>query len=507
MPLWKKFTAVVLTAGLISGLAGCSGSSAGAENETSLTLGLNIPVTTFSTAEAGWGDQAPYLQAVYDTILRADPNGSIVEGLATAWEYNEDNTVLTLTIRDGVEFTDGTALDADAVAQNLLRFRDSAGSLSAYLATVTDVTTTGPNTVVLTLSDSNPALLTYLTMAAGLVQSPAAFENTDLQTNPVGSGPYVLDTAKTVVGTSYVFEKKAEYWNPESVHYDAITINVYGDTTALLNAIKGGQVNAANFNNNNVAHEIEASGFTLNSFEPSWAGLLLLDRAGSLTPALGDVRVRQAINHAFDKDAMIQAVGVGYGTATTQVIPETSVGFDSTLDDRYPYDLGKAKELMAEAGYADGFTINLPTTAVLGTTVYSLIQEQLGQIGITVNYTDAGDGASYVGELINAKVSAGFLNLQQDQDWALIGLQIAADGTFNPFHTRDPQVDALTSRIHDATGDEYATALRELNAHVVEQAWFAPWYRSVYFIATDETTSVTTQVGNSFPYLWNFIPA
>lgn len=503
---WKKAAALAVAASLAIGLSACSGggSDSGSSAGDTLTLGVLGPVTTYSAADSYWANESPYMQAVYDTVLRADPDGTIVEGLATAWSYDETNTVLTLTIRDGVTFTDGTALDADAVAQNILRFRDGNSPDKSRLTDVADAKAVDATTVQVTLSAPNPAILTYMSQDAGLVESPAAFGNSDLQTNPVGSGPYILDTAKTVIGTSYAYTANPDYWDEESRHYDSLQLNVYADSTALVNALKGGQVNASTTVDNNDLKEIEASGFTANPLELNWAGLILFDRGGTLAPELADVRVRQAINFAFDKESLLKAVGQGYGTVTTQIFPTNSAAYDPALDSAYDYDPAKAKALLADAGYPNGFTLNMPSTALLGSSTFTLIEQQLKDVGISVNYTDAGN--NFLSDIIAAKYPATFMMLQQDPDWALINFELTDTATFNSFKYADPKVAELATTIRSATGDEYDAAVKELNTYIVDQAWFAPWYRPQLTFVTDANTTVEVQQGNAYPYLWNIKP-
>lgn len=501
---WKAPTAVAVVVALA--LTGCSGGSESASSDSStLTLGVIVPATTFEAAGMAFANEAPYGQAVYDTLLKAEPDGTIVAGLATEWTYNETNTVLTMKLRDDVTFTDGTAFDADAAAQNLVRFRDGSSPNKSFLASLADAKAIDPATVELTLTRSDPALLNYLTQNAGMVGSPAAFANADIKTNPVGSGPYILDTAKTVVGTSYAFTRNPDYWDPTSVHYDNLVLNVYADSTSGLNAIKGGQVNGTNLIDNNNLAEIEAAGYTVNGFELNWTGLILFDRGGTINPALADVRVRQAINYAFDTKALLKTVGQGYGSTTTQIFPTSSVGYDKELDSRYSFDPEKAKELLAEAGYEDGLTLDMPSTALLGASTFTLIGQQLKDVGITVNFTDAGN--NFISDILAPKYAATYMILQQDPDWALINFGITKDSTFNPTKFEDPTVDALVETINAGNEEESNAAVKELNAYIVEQAWFAPWYRVQSSYATDANTKVETQVGNAYPYLWNFAPA
>ena len=137
---WKSLTAAAAVLAL--GLTGCSATSTTSTSgtPTTLTLGVIVPATTFSAADMNFANEAPYGQAVYDTLLKADPSGEVGPDLATKWEYNDTKTVLTLTLRDDVTFTDGTKFNADAAAQNLVRFRDGASPNKSFLASLADAT-------------------------------------------------------------------------------------------------------------------------------------------------------------------------------------------------------------------------------------------------------------------------------------------------------------------------------------------------------------------------------
>ena len=497
--------AVVAAALVLAGCAAGGTDEGGDASKGTLRLGLFVQPTSFEAKTANWGNESPYIQAVYDTLLISDPDGEPLPHLATEWSYNEDNTVLTLELRDDVVFTDGTPFTADVAAQNLLRFRDGTSSNAAYGQSIADAAAVDDDTLEITLTAPDPAFLGYLAFNLGAQASPEAFDAPDAQTNPVGSGPYILDTDASVTGSSYVFEANPDYWAPELQHYDEIIMSVYLDPTSMLNALQAGEVDAANLANNEALDQVESAGYTISSWEQSWYGLFLFDRAGTMNPALEDVRVRQAINYAFDADGMLQAAGSGYGTQTGQIFPERSVGFDSALDSRYDFDPEKARELLAEAGYEDGLTLEMPTTAFFPSAVMALIQQQLADVGITVNYTDT--GTNFIADILAPKYPATLMQLQQDADWALVNFSITPASTFNPFRYEDPKVDELIDTIHFGTTDESDAAVKELNAYIVEQAWFAPWFRVQSSFATDADTQVTVQNDNAVPWLWNISPA
>jgi peptide/nickel transport system substrate-binding protein len=508
MLLGLKRTAVVATVAALA-LTGCSsaandGSSGGAVHE--LVLGGGVAPATYEAANMNWGHQSVFAQAVYDGLLKANPNGVDVEpSLATEWEYDETQTVLTLKLRDDVVFTDGTPFNADVAVRNLLRFRDGSSPQKVKFRDVEDVRAVDETTVEIQLSRPNPAFLIYLTQVAGLQASPESFDNPDAQTNPVGSGPYVLDTASTVVGTTYVYTRNPDYWDADNVPYDRLTVKVFTDVTSMLNALRGGQLNAAPLADNSILPEVERAGFDVHPQFLGMAGLMLFDRGGKVNPALGDVRVRRAINYAIDKDAFLQAAALGYGELGQQAFREGSEAHDESLDDTYPNDPDKARRLLAEAGYESGFELVMPTTPAFGNSLTALIQQQLGEVGIRTKFVDVGQ--NLIPDLLAGKYAAAYFLLQQDPiPYQVIDFMLAPDATWNVFKYDDPEATALIEKARSATGAEAERALRDLNAYVVDQAWFNKWYTIQGTFVTDAKTEVTVNQGNVYPYLWDITP-
>ena len=497
---------------LALGLSACgsddgdSGDGGSATGGT-LTLGVIFPPTSMAPSDSSWANESPYMQAVYDTLIRIAPDGELEPWLATEWSYDDTKTELTMKLRTDVTFTDGTPFTADVAAQNLLRFRDGTSVNTSYLANLSDATAVDDETLQLTLSQPDPALVLYLGQNAGLQASPEGFGASDEKTNPIGSGPYILDTDQTVVGSKYVYSKNADYWAPDSQHYDELVINVLDAITTQVNAIQGDQVDGVPLADPSANEQVEASGYEVTSHELDWEGLILFDREGQLNPALADVRVRQAIAHAIDRGAILEAAYAGNGTVTGQIFGEGLPAFDESLDEAYPYDPDQATELLAEAGYADGLTIQMPLIQMGSTTVFDLVAQYLDDVGITVDYVPTAL-ADAIGDVTSAKYAASWFRLQQDPTaWQTANFSISESATWNVFHVQDATVDELLATMQ--TADEAAAdeAAQELNQYVVEQAWFVPFYRLEAFFATSPDTDVVLQDDNAYPYLENITPA
>ncbi len=500
---------IAVTAAALVGCATDGGSSAESSSSTdgTLTIATLSPPVTFAAKDAQWANQSPYVQAVYDTLLRTTPDGTVEPWLATEWSYDDSNTQLTLELRTDVTFTDGTAFTADAAAQNLLRFRDGASPQKSYLADLADAQAVDDSTLLLTLAEPNPSLLSFLSQNPGLMASPKSFDSPTEKTNPVGSGPYVLDTKATVVGSTYVFTRNEDYFAPDQQHYAKVVMNVFATPTAIVNAIQGGQVNGAPVTDNGSLEQVEAAGFTAHGQQLNFFGLMLFDRDGRAEEPLGDVRVRQAINHAFDKEALLDALARGYGTVTAQIFSPESDGYVEELDSAYPYDPEKAKDLLADAGYAPGsITLTQPQASGTAPAAYALVKQYLNAVDINVNFVPQAP-TSFLTDALAAKFPSMLFSLKAaPTTWETVNLDIAEAAAWNPFRYTDPKVEALIQTIQTGTESESSVAAKALNEYVVDQAWFAPWYRPQQSYASDPTTSVEVQAGNAYPYLWNFVP-
>lgn len=485
-------------------LAGCAGATGGDDSTETLRLGAVTELSTFEPWNAAWANQSTYLQPVYDTLLRAEPDGTIVAGLATGWEWNESRTELTLELREGIEFSDGEVFDAEVAVGNLERFRDGTSQNASYLSSVTGIEATDGSTVVLTLAAPDPSLLVYLSQNAGLQGSPTMWDAPDAQTSPIGSGPYTLVEDQTVVGSTYVYEVREDYWDAENVHYDEVIVNFYSDPTALMNAVNGGQVDATNSQASTQGADAEAAGYTVHANERNWTGFLLVDRDGALNPAMGDARVRQAFNHALDREGLLQALDGGFGTPTTQVFGTYTEAYDAELDKRYPYDPERARELLAEAGYPDGIDLVMPSSDFVPQSTYVLYGEMLAESGINVTWEEGGD--DLFGRMLGGSWSAfSFLLGMDPTTWQTVQFSMLPDSTWNPFRVDDPQVVAFAERIRHG-GEDGDLAGRELNEYIVEQAWFAPTYRVEGAFFTAPGTEAVLQDDNAVPYLWNIRP-
>lgn len=476
-----------------------------AQEPLSLKIGTTVEPRSFDPAQAQEGTQIPYYQAVYDTLLLREPDGSLSPMLATQWSYDDSFTTLTLTLRDDVTFSDGTTFDADDVVASFAHFAQANGPQVNTVSSVKAVNAVSPTEVVIELKEPDPAFLIYLSNAAGFMASSESLGTESLVTTPVGSGPYLLDKDGTTVGSRYHFVRNEAYWG-RKLPYDEVDFLVLSDETARLNALRSGQVNTAIMSSAAAGAEAAKAGFTLVPNESDWHGLTFFDRAGTLNPALGDVRVRQAVNYALDRHLLLESFELGQGSVTDQIWGKASLGFVPELDEYYAYDPDRARALLAEAGYGNGLKLTIPVTTIFDDATLVAVQQMLLDVGIEAEYQEI-PLADFFGELRSGKQGMTYMWFFQPTDWQLINQFIAPDATWNVFDSSDDVIPGLMDKVQAGSDDDRRVAAQELNRHIVEQAWFAPLYRVVKQLFVDDKTTVVPQAEQAAPSIYNYAPA
>ncbi|MDR7233638.1 ABC transporter substrate-binding protein [Agrococcus sediminis] len=481
-----------------------SSQSEGPVSAGTLTVGARVDNNSFDPADLEIGNRVQYWQPVYDTLIRLDAEATPQPNLATEWQYNDDSTVLTLELRDDVTFTDGEPFNGDAVKANIEHIQAGTGQNRFMVAAIEEVVVNSDTQVELRLSEPVPALLSYLGWVAGAMASPAALEGGSIAEEPVGSGPYVYSASDSTPGTEYVYTRNADYWNLEEFPYEEYIVRPINDVTALVNALKTGQVNAASLTPA-VADEVAASGATVTTNAVAWAGLLINDREGTMVPELADVRVRQAINLAFDREGLITAILNGYGTPTSQVFNVQSDAYVEELDTAYTFDVAAAQQLMDEAGVGP-FTITLPQWDGPWTNLWPILADQLAQIDVTVEYVQI-PADQAVAEALSGKYPVVYFPLASATAWQDIQTWVAPDAPWNTFGASDEELDALIEAAQFAPTEEQPAAFAAVGEWLVENAWFAPLYRQDNVFGTTPDTTVTMQAQNAVPSLWQYRPA
>jgi peptide/nickel transport system substrate-binding protein len=332
--------------------------------------------------------------------------------------------------------------------------------------------------------------------------SPAALDNEDLDLVPVGSGPYIYDEGASTPGDSYTFHANPDYWDPSIPRAETLELTVMTDAEARLNAVIAGQVDMAPGTVEQFA-PAESAGLDVLTEQVGWIGFSLADRDGAQVPELADVRVRQAMNHAVDRDAILETVGLGLGETTTQIYPPGSPAITDEINEMYPYDPDRARELLAEAGYEDGFTIPVTTNARRQTYVEA-VAGYLAEIGIELDI-----------ELIDAGFIETWLDGNHPMPNVIFGgrhpyemtkLFLLEDSSFNPYHTADETVaqlfdEAVAAPDEDVMYEKFIA----INEHVTEQAWFlVTHFEDIVYLVGPNVSGVETYPNQAVPSIYGW---
>ena len=479
--------ALVAAAAMTMTVAACGGgssggSSAGASDTVTIALDADAAPNGYDALLYSQG-QFQFFSSVYDALFVTTADGTVAPSLVSKFETSADKTQLTLTLRDGVTFTGGSTLDAALVKANLDRRDDP--DLAAYQqfapgggAEITDVAAPDAKTVVITWAAPQAAGEQYLADESGIVIGKNGIDNPDsLTTTPDGSGPYTLNTGATTKGSTYTFAKNDKAWNTAAFAFKTVAWKIIVDPQARANAIVSGQADVAVPLAADTV-DLVKSKQTVVANGGNITGFPVFDKTGVTNPAFGKVEVRQALVLGIDRESIVKDLHPG-ARPTSQMFPEDAPGFDAALDTEWAYNPDKAKQLLAEAGYPDGFSFDI---VVLGQpdTDQLAIQKQWAAIGVQMNFvtatsTDAAFAAATTTPLgwaaslavgnplgfVQGVLYGGFMNLQK---------------------ATDPAIESALGAAAAASGADVDAALKKLNAAITSSGWFIAVYESFTYL-------------------------
>ncbi|UWR40070.1 ABC transporter substrate-binding protein [Phaeobacter inhibens] len=360
-----------------SALAILAGAAA-ARDTVTVALQLEPPHLDPTSAAAGAIDQVLYSN-VFEGLTRFMGDGSVVPGLAQSWEISEDGLSYTFTLQDGVTFHDGTTMDAEDVKFSLDRARaeDSTNAQKALFADIASVDVVDPLTVKLTLSQANGNLLFNLAWGDAVIVAPETIDT--IKTAPIGTGAFTF--TNWVQGDRIDLARNPDYWG-EAPALSAATFKFISDPTAAFAAMMAEDIDAFSaFPAPENLPQFEADP-RFQVLIGSTEGETILSINNKQAP-FDNPKVRAAVAHAIDRQAIIDGAMFGYGTPIgTHFAPHNPAYVD--LTGTSAHDPEKSRALLAEAGLADGFTTTLhlppPSYARRGG---EIIAAQLAEVGIT----------------------------------------------------------------------------------------------------------------------------
>ncbi|HZW99806.1 MAG TPA: ABC transporter substrate-binding protein [Trueperaceae bacterium] len=321
------------------------------------------------------------LTNVVDNLVTLDEQQNIVPELAESWEVSEDGLTLTFNLREGVQFSNGKALEAAHFKAVFDRILDpDTGSGNAWrMAGVESVEAPDTRTLVLNLSAPTPGLLGHLAVSKALgVFDPASIEDGTVNTRPIGTGPFMISDFQP--GTRVLLEKNPNYWRDGLPYLDAVDVRIIPDETVRRTALVTGEIDWAFAIPAQSVTELRERDDVVIDDTP--AGAYYYIGVNTTEGPLAEPAVRQAISYAINRGNIVQAAEFGNAEATQDPIPSNSAWSFGYAP--YEQDVERARELLAEAGYADGFAMTImPTTEVPATIrAAQVIQADLAAVGI-----------------------------------------------------------------------------------------------------------------------------
>lgn len=362
-----------------------------------LRVGYVTDVTTFDPFVLTFG-HFPSIMAMYDALIRYDDDLNPLPSLATDWEISDDNTSVTVTLREGVTFHDGGPVDADAVVTTYERAMDPevGSNMLGFSVDIESVTAVDPGTVLIELHRPLPDLAITDILQAISITDPAGID--DLPTRGSGSGPFKFESWDP--GVKVVLTKNEDYWGTEGPYLDGIEYIVFGDDDALLAAYNSGAIDVAWDIPKKDAAELDSG-----SVLPGYPGSLTYAfQINANRPPFDNQNMRQMMQYATNRQGMLDAALFGQGETAVLPWAKSSPAYDDSFDETYAFDLDKAKELL-DAAVAEGATpsaiINVPTSRPPMVLMAQILQSDLASIGFDLEI-NALDAAAF-GELYVAK--------------------------------------------------------------------------------------------------------
>lgn len=435
----------VTTAFTLSGCGGGSDSSSSSSDAAGSTLRVayeGAPDSWAPGADVGNG----FLLQSYETLVRYDQNLEIHPFLATEW--TQTDTELTLKLKEGVKFHDGTPFDAEAVKANIEFVKDQAGPFSSGYNAVSSVEVVDPQTVTLRLSEPNASLLSTLAQRGGLMASPKAIESGEVLQKPVGTGPWAYNDSETQPGTLWVFDRFDDYWG-EKPAIDRLEMRGMDDGRSRLSALQAGQLDIADLDVS-LADQVEAAGLEYTTFPALHYGLIFFDRGPG--GVFEDVNVRRAVCSAMNTSDLAAAGGQVGWDPMTQRVSEGQYSFNPTIK---PLELDPAVAQTLQGKNLSASVAVFESNRFLGEAAAG----ELGKYGFNLNVEQI-DAGQYFDEWNSGRWPMGFGDNSEvhPQEW--YQTWFAANAPANSSKVESPELAAAAAK---------ATALGTTPES--EQAW------------------------------------
>lgn len=374
-PRFFRFLAFLLSSlTAVSLLAGCG--TAPKPAGSTVVVGITQEPGTFDPFLAKAAGDKEILFNIFEGLVKCDAKGVMQPALAESYEISADAKTYTFKLRQGVVFHNEKPVTAEDAVYSLERASDQAGggkNALPGLSGIRSVKSPDAKTLVLTLAEPDVELLPFLTCAV------VPRDSTDLNTKPIGTGPFRFDSYST--GQRVVLVKNPTYWKSGQPLLDRVEFRIAADMDAAFLELKAGNIDIFPYLSFERAGEI-ANLYETRADLKNMVQLLALNNRRA---PFSDKRVREAVNLAVDRQGLLDQLNAGYGTPlVTGMSPAMGRFYNDKLAGRFDLNLAKARSLLAEAGFPSGFemTITVPSNYIFHVNTAIILAEQLKAVGI-----------------------------------------------------------------------------------------------------------------------------
>lgn len=392
--LLKQTSICILSLVVLFSLFSCSlDKTTSSDNEVTVGVTQEISVLDPHYAVAA-GDQEIQFN-IFEGLLKFDHEGNLNPCLATSYDISSDGLEYIFTIREGVSFHDGSRLTLEDVIFSLSRVSGNLPSgepaLVSELDSISSIDAISDNQIKITLEEPNSEILSYFTTA---IVTEASI-NTDSYT-PIGTGPFKFDHYN--IGEELVLIKNEDYWDSSLPYLDKVTFKICADYDSGFIELQNGGIDIFPYLTPDKVDELDPAKFNIHAMGSNMVQVLGLNN--EFAP-FSDLRVRQAINYAINREDIISLIMDGQGEElTTAMSPVMGDSYNTEIDGTYYHDIERAQSLMNEAGYEDGFdlTITVPSNYLQHVNTAVVIVDQLADIGINATIEQV-DWATWLSEV------------------------------------------------------------------------------------------------------------
>ncbi|XVQ06356.1 ABC transporter substrate-binding protein [Spirillospora sp. CA-255316] len=459
-----RWSALALATVLLA--SACGGSGSGGDGKVLRAAYQYNPQSLDPATQTG--SYAPVaLGLIFDTLVRVGPDGALQPGLAEKWAFAADGSALTLTLRDGVKFSDGSALDAETVKTNLDRSRGKTFEKTAFkgdLSAISDITTSGRDVVLKIAKGAGGAELpAVLSDRPGMIASAASLARPDFDQKPVGAGPYKLVSFDP--GAKLTVTRWDGYWDAAEKRNAGVELNFVKDSSARLRGLQSGQYDWATVDPAQLS-EVGSAGLKTVAGQTLSYNRITFNRSRTW---FADARVREALSLAVDRPALVKGLLFGAGKPAYQPFPANYWAADPAVT-ATAYDPDRAKRLLAEAGYPNGFQFEaVAANNPAAVQIAEGVAAQLAKVGVKVR----------IRPVENSTVT--FYNEKRYDAWIgpwggradpaqTLSLQYTKGKLQNPGGTASKEIEDLAAKaLIPGTDAERTTAIRALTAQVLKE--------------------------------------